>query len=144
MINLHHVHLMASDIDATIEFWCRGFGAEVVYDEVFAGARNVFLRAGTGRIHLYDQPPKHLGQGTVHHVGVQTDELGAVVERLAGMGVSVTDIRHEPTASYAMAQGPDRLLIEIFEPEPSAIPPHLREYFGLPGAGAEPDSPPRR
>ncbi|MGH3560547.1 MAG: VOC family protein [Mycobacterium sp.] len=124
---------VTANVDATIAFWCNGFGAEVVYDAVFAGARNVFLRVGTGRIHLYDQPPKHVGRGTVHHVGVQTDELEAVVERMRGMEVSVTDIRREPTACYVMAEGPDRLLIEIFQPDPSAIPQHLWEYFGLPG-----------
>lgn len=133
MINLHHVHLLATDVDDTISFWCNGFGAEVVHDAVFADARNVFLRVGTGRIHLYNQPPKQVGQGTVHHVGLQTNELEAVVERLRGMGVSVTDIRREPTASYAMAEGPDRLLIEIFQPDPSAVPQRLWEYFGLPG-----------
>jgi catechol 2,3-dioxygenase-like lactoylglutathione lyase family enzyme len=133
MINFHHAHLMASDIDATIRFWCDGFDAEVVYDVVFAEARNVFLRVGTGRIHLYDQPPQHIGKATVHHLGVQTDDLETVVRRLAAMGVSVTDIRREPDAAYAMAKGPDELLVEIFQPDPSAVPAQLREYFGLPG-----------
>ncbi|MGX1808996.1 VOC family protein [Nocardia sp. NPDC055321] len=131
MINMHHVHLMATDIETTIAFWRDGFGAEVVHDVDFAGARNVFLRIGTGRIHLYDQPPGHLGQGTVHHVGVQTDELESVVERVRATGYSVTDIRVEPTASYAMAKGPDSLLVEIFQPDPNGIPAELHEFFGL-------------
>lgn len=46
-------------------------------------------------------------------------------------GVSVTSIRREPTASYAIAGGPDRLLIEIFQPERTAIPADLHEFFGL-------------
>jgi catechol 2,3-dioxygenase-like lactoylglutathione lyase family enzyme len=129
VITLHHAHLMASDIDATIAFWRDGFGAQVAADVDFAGARNVFLRLGSGRIHLYDQPPKSAGQATVHHLGVQTDKLEAVVERLRGLGVSVTDIRREPAAAYAMAQGPDRLLVEIFQPDMAAMPPGLREYF---------------
>ncbi|WP_433594756.1 VOC family protein [Nocardia sp. CA-145437] len=128
---MHHVHLMAADIDTTVSFWRYGFGGQVVHDAEFAGARNVFLRIGTGRIHLYEQPPKHLGQGTVHHVGVQTDELESVVARVRAMGYSVTDIRVEPTASYAMAQGPDRLLVEIFQPDPAGLPPELHEFFGL-------------
>jgi catechol 2,3-dioxygenase-like lactoylglutathione lyase family enzyme len=131
MINLHHAHLMAGDIDATIAFWRDGFGARVVYDDVFAGARNVFLAVGSGRIHLYDQPPRSTERSTVHHLGIQTDELETVVERLRAMGVSVTGIRHEPTARYAMAEGPDRLLLEIFQPDPAALPPELRAYFAL-------------
>lgn len=131
MINLHHAHLMATDLDATIAFWHDVFDAEIVYDDVFAGARNVFLRIGTGHIHLYDQPPKTNGQGTVHHLGIQTDKLDTVVQRLRTRGVSITDIRHQPTAAYAMAEGPDHLLIEIFQPHPHAIPPELHSYFGI-------------
>ncbi|GAA4637507.1 hypothetical protein GCM10023196_091570 [Actinoallomurus vinaceus] len=95
----------------------------------------------TGRIHLYEQPPKTLGQGTVHHLGVQTDELETVVERLRALGVSVPDIRDEPTATYAMAQGPDRLLIEIFQPDPAALPPHLHDYFETGDDLGAPNSP---
>jgi len=132
MLSLHHTHLLATDIGATIEFWTRAFDATVVFDQDFAGARNVFLTVGSGRLHLYDQPPKVPGQGTVHHLGVQADDLEDVVRRLRSMGVSVTDIRHEPTADYAMAKGPDDLLIEIFRPNPASVPPHLRSYFKLP------------
>jgi hypothetical protein len=87
----------------------------------------VFLRIGAGHLHLYDQRPKTLGQGTVHHLGIQTDQLDRLVERLRALEVSVTDIRRHPTADYAMAQGPDQLLIELFQPH--AVPPELRDYF---------------
>ena len=130
MIRLHHIHLMATDIDATIAFWRDGFGAEVAADLEFAGARNVFLRVGDGRLHLYDQPPAHSGAGTIHHAGIQTDQLDVLVSRLRDLGVSVTDVRTEPTAAYAMAKGPDELLIEIFQPDRAAIPADLRDYFG--------------
>lgn len=129
MITLHHTHLMASDLDATIAFWRDAFGAEVVGDVTFAGARNVFMRVGSGRLHLYDQPPRHVGQGTVHHLGVQTDELDAVVQRLRAMGVSVTEVRHDPAGAYAMAEAPDSLLVELFEPNRDALPEALREFF---------------
>lgn len=131
MLSLHHSHLMASDIDETIRFWTDGFGAEVVFDREFAGARNVFLTVGSGRIHLYDQPPKNPGQGSVHHLGVQTDEIENVVKNLGDIGVSVTDVRTEPDASYAMAKGPDDLLIEIFQPNRDAVPDELLSYLGF-------------
>jgi hypothetical protein len=63
---------------------------------------NVFLRVGGGRIHLCDQPPKVTRQATVHHHGVLTDEIERVVERLRALGHSVTDIRREPAAAYAI------------------------------------------
>lgn len=121
MISLHHTHLMASDVDATIAFWRDHFGAEVVFDGDFAGARNVFMKVGQGRLHLYAQPPRHQGPATVHHLGVETDELHELVRRLKAAGVSVTDVRELPEASYAMAQGPDGLLLELFRPNPARV-----------------------
>jgi hypothetical protein len=100
---------MASDIDVTIGFCRDHSGAEVVFDGTFAGARNVFLQVGQGRLHLYAQPPRHPGPVTVHHLGLETDELSEVVRRLKAAGLSVTDIRHVPEASYVMVQGPDKL-----------------------------------
>ena len=32
MFSLHHVHLMASDVGATIAFWSEHFGAEVMLE----------------------------------------------------------------------------------------------------------------
>lgn len=121
MISLHHTHLMASDIDAAIDFWRRHFRGEVVFDGDFAGARNVFIRVGQGRLHLYAQAPKHAGPATVHHLGMETDELRDLVARLKSAGVSVTDVRELPEAIYAMAQGPDGVLLELFQPNPARV-----------------------
>ncbi len=82
MISLHHAHLMASDVDATIAFW---------------------------RDHF----------------------RGEVVRRLRAAGASVTDVREVPDASYAMVQGPDGLLLELFQPNPARVPEALARsgYF---------------
>ena len=47
-MDLHHVHVFASDIEATIQWWSRHLGAKVFFDEKLAGTRNVFLAVGTG------------------------------------------------------------------------------------------------
>lgn len=117
MMSLHHAHLMTSDVDAAIRFWCDHFAAEVVLDEDIAGARNVFLRVGEGRLHLYAQAPTHLGQGTVHHLGIETDELAPLTMRLKSEGISVSEIRHHTEFDYAMAEAPDNLLLELFQPK---------------------------
>ena len=131
MLSLHHTHLFATDVDRSIAFWRDHFGAVVVLDTVFAGARNVFMRIGEGRLHLYDQAPKHVGAGTVHHLGIETDELDALVGRLKAAGVSVTDVRRHAEGDYAMAEGPDGLLLELFQPHAERLPAALIEagYF---------------
>jgi catechol 2,3-dioxygenase-like lactoylglutathione lyase family enzyme len=90
MLSLHHTHLFASDVDRSIAFWRDHFGGVVLVDTVFAGARNVFMRIGEGRLHLYDQAPKH-----------------------------------------AMAQGPDGILLELFQPHAGRLSRALVEagYF---------------
>ena len=97
MIRLHHAHLMCSDIDATIAFYSRWFDAEVVNDVVFAGARNVFVRIGDGRIHLYDQPPRSKERSAIHHLGIQTDDLDALVAKMRA-GFRLPQARHGRSA----------------------------------------------
>ena len=80
--SLHHVHIFARDIEATIAWWRDMLGGAVVYDGVLAGARNVFMRIGSGGLHLYDQPPRDEGRGAVHHIGIRSDDLRALVARL--------------------------------------------------------------
>jgi len=140
MLSLHHVHLFASDIDRTIAFWREYFGAVIVLDIGYAGARNVFMRVGEGRLHLYDQPPKHAGAGTVHHLGIETNELDALAARLGGDGISVTDIRRHPEGDYAMAEAPDGLLLELFQPNAARLPAALAGsgYFATVADGSNP------
>lgn len=137
MLSLHHTHLFAADINRSIEFWRDHFGAVILLDTEFAGARNVFMRIGEGRLHLYDQPPKHGGAGTVHHLGIETDELEALVGRLKAAGESVTDIRRHAEGDYAMAQAPDGLLLELFQPHAERLPAALIEagYFATARSG---------
>lgn len=80
--SLHHVHIYASDIEQSIAYYRDFFGGEVVLDGVYAGARNVFMKIGSGRLHFYDQPPKDAGRGGIHHFGIQTDNLAALVDKM--------------------------------------------------------------
>src|SRR5512144_2101563 len=113
---LDHIHLFASDLAATIEFFTTLLGARVVWDDDAAGARNVRLRIGDAFIQLYDQPPKAPRGGAVHHIGIETDDLDALVARMSERGFHFRNkIRDAGTFRYVMIAGPDDLLIELFE-----------------------------
>src|SRR4051812_20521924 len=115
-ISLDHAHLFASDIGATIDFLARMFGATVVWDEEAAGTRSVRLAIGKAFIHVYDQPPKAERGGPVHHLGIETDDLEALVAHMKANGYGFRKpIRVEPKFSYVMVAGPDNLLIELFQ-----------------------------
>jgi len=132
--DLHHVHLFASDIEATIAWWRDIMGGEVAFDGEFGGARNVFMRVGNGRLHLYDQQPRGApgaaSAGAVHHVGIQCRDLPARVAAMKAGGVAFRSaIREFGSWRYIMCAAPDGVLLELFEADTDAMPPDLAAYF---------------
>ncbi|MBM4327994.1 MAG: VOC family protein [Deltaproteobacteria bacterium] len=128
--HLHHVHIFASDVQETIRFYQEIFDGKVVLDTEMAGARNVFIRIGSGRLHLYDQPPKNPGRGSIHHFGIQTDDIAGVVERLKLKGVPLRkEVADLGVWKYVMAPAPDDVLIELFEVRKDKLPVEYQSYF---------------
>ena len=128
--HVHHVHLFASDIEKSLAFYKTFFGGIIVLDMEIAGARNVFMKVGTGRIHFYDQPPKMSGRGSIHHFGIQTDDVERDYQRMKSQGVefnkTVVDLAF---MKYIMVPAPDNVLIELFEVSKAAIPAEYHDYF---------------
>ena len=115
-ISLDHAHLFASDLVATIMFFTKCFDAEVIWDEEAAGVRNVRIQIGSSFIHLYDQAPKAPRGGAIHHLGIETEDLEGLLVRLKSLGVTwKNEIKEEKNFKYVMVEGPDDLLIELFE-----------------------------
>jgi catechol 2,3-dioxygenase-like lactoylglutathione lyase family enzyme len=115
-IDLDHAHLFASDVDATVRWWSEMLGARVVFDLEVAGARNVRLAVGRGAVNLYDQPPRVVGSGSVHHLGIQTDDPEALVASMEAKGFRFRQrIKDAGTVKYVMAAAPDNVLLELFE-----------------------------
>ena len=114
--NFHHVPLFASDLNASIQFYTEMFGAEIVFDQIVAGVRNALIRVGTGHINFYDQPPRGFGPSAVHHLGIYTDDISEVVTHMEAKGFKFrTSIRDFGDLKYIMLEGPDQVLIEVFE-----------------------------
>ena len=115
-VGLDHVHIFASNLSATVEFFRTMFGATIVWDDEAAGARNVRLALGRAFVQIYDQPPKAPRGGAVHHIGIETDDLDALVAKMKAHGFRFRNtIRDEPKFRYVMISGPDDLLIELYQ-----------------------------
>ena len=115
-ISFDHIHLFASNIEGTTKFFEQCFDAKVIWDEQAAGVRNVRIRIGQAFIHLYDQSPKGARGGAMHHLGIETDDLDDLVTKMKSLGISFKNqISEEEKFKYVMVQGPDELLIELFQ-----------------------------
>ena len=115
-VGLDHIHIFASDLASTLDFFTQALAATVVWDEEAAGARTVRLALGNAFIHIYDQPRKSARGGPMHHLGIETDDLDMLVARLAKHGYPVrNEISEQTKFRYVMCAGPDDLLIELFE-----------------------------
>ena len=128
--SFHHAHLMSRHLDAALGFYRDFLGAEVVADVDLAGARNVLVQLGGGRLNFYDQAPNH--RGPINHLGINVVDLPAVVARLEAGGVAVPrGIKVAEQFRYAMVTGPDGVLLELFEFEGDRTPEPLRSYFDV-------------
>ncbi len=128
--SLHHSHIFASDISATVAWWREMLGGEVVFDGEFGGARNVFMRVGEGRLNIYDQAPRDEGRGAVHHLGICCADLPALVAAMRAKGVAFRgDIREFGNWRYIMCAAPDNVLLELFQADADLTPPELAAYL---------------
>jgi len=114
--HVHHTHLFSSNLDTALKFYQEMFGAEILADLDMAGVRNVFIAVGKGRLHFYDQPPRDEGRGAIHHLGIQTEDLEALVAHMKTKGLifrkAISDFGFW---KYVMIQAPDNVLIELFQ-----------------------------
>ncbi|KXA98731.1 hypothetical protein AKJ40_04505 [candidate division MSBL1 archaeon SCGC-AAA259M10] len=112
----HHVHLFSSDINKTIQFYQEMFGAKLLFDEEMAGSRNVMISIGNGKINFYDQPPTGEGKRIVHHLGIETDNLEALLDHMKSKGFKLKKkIKDLNTWKYVVVEGPDKILLELFQ-----------------------------
>jgi len=132
VLDLHHVHIFASDASATVEWWCRNLQAVVSFDGEFGGARNIFMKVGKGRINIYDQQPRGKSNGAYHHVGIRVEGLADLRDQMTANGVEFrSDIHEFGNWRYLMCSAPDNVLLELFEVDIDDVSPELADFFNL-------------
>jgi catechol 2,3-dioxygenase-like lactoylglutathione lyase family enzyme len=128
--SLHHTHLLSSDIENTIRFYKEYFGGVVVLDMELAGSRNIFMRIGKGNLHFYSQAPKNKTRGTIHHLGIQVNDLSGLLMKMKNDSIKITnEIKDYGFWKYIMILAPDDVLLELFEVDHDKMPDEYKEYF---------------
>lgn len=120
---LDHTVLTVNDIDATVDFYGRVLGMEVVTFNSLVNNRKA-LRFGDSKINLHEagneiQPTAaNPGPGTEHLCFIVTDPVDAVAAQLRAEGVEIEDGPVERAGALGpitsvYVRDPDRNLIEL-------------------------------
>ncbi len=124
-----HVHLRASDPDATGRFFETMFGAEVkrsIYPPgtLYPGKMRVTIRFGERLVlvaptHPDDPtaaPPPFPHYG-VEHIGLTVDDVDAACAELRAKGaeVAIGPLTRDPGTRLAFIRGPDGIMVEIVQ-----------------------------
>ncbi|MFN2323686.1 MAG: VOC family protein [Trueperaceae bacterium] len=117
---LHHVAVRVTDLERSIGFYERHVGFGVVDRASLAnGATIAFLAppGGGAQLELITGLSDHLdGDGVVHHLAFQDDDVTAAFERLRDAGVTLLDEAVQTLESGRQLfsfRGPDGELLQV-------------------------------
>ena len=120
---LHHVHLLCSDLELTEQFFIQKLGARLEKHTTFGGAPGSMLDLKGAKIYLRIAKPQeiitceedHTCYG-FNHVGLQVDDMEAVHKDLHSTGVEFSvPPKETPTGCIAFIKGPDNIVIELYQ-----------------------------
>ena len=127
--SIEHVTIRCRDIEASIDYYRRMFGAQVILRRNLADSKRiVFLRIGESMLELMDMGPasepvdprEHYG---VHHFGIKTDDFESVYRDLKGKGADFLGEPVEPTPGIRLAflREPNGAVIELAQRDPKVF-----------------------
>jgi catechol 2,3-dioxygenase-like lactoylglutathione lyase family enzyme len=119
---LHHIHIVCSDLAASEQWFIDGIGAELIdrresrgmaTSELRLAGIRVLLRAARPDENLAD-PVRRYG---TDHFGLQVADVDATVELLRSRGVEIArEPSNSPINRVAFVKGPDNVIIELDQP----------------------------
>ena len=122
---LHHVHLLCSDLEQTEQFFIQKLGSQLEKHTTFGGASGSMLDLKGAKIYLRTAKPQETISGEedhtcygFNHVGLQVDDMESVHRDLQSAGVEFSlPPKETPTAYIAFIKGPDNIVIELYQPK---------------------------
>ena len=120
-VKLDHIHLHAADVEKTVAFYQKYFGAKEKGEFTPAGNRIVMMEVGGANVYLYDRACSATDprpeNAAIHHLGITVDDLDATAAALKAEGYEFTLEPQTTSTGSKMAffLGPDNVCIEIIE-----------------------------
>jgi len=124
--SIEHVTIRVRDLEASIDYYRRMFGAQVILHRNLAGGKKIaFLQLGDSMLELMGFGPanepvdarEHYG---VHHIGIKTDNFDATYKDLKAKGAEFLGEPFEPTPGIHLAFlcDPNGAVIELAQRDP--------------------------
>jgi lactoylglutathione lyase len=124
-----HIHLRASNPDATASFFETMFAAEVVRDvyppgTLYPGQQRIRMRVGGQTVliaptHPHDPmaPAPRFPYYGLEHMGLTVDDLEAAVAdlRAKGADIAIGPLTRSPGLHLAFVRGPDGIMVELVQ-----------------------------
>lgn len=133
-----HTMVRVSDLDRSLEFYCRHLGLREVrrYENPAGRYTLVFLAAPGDESALleltYNWDPENYGEArNFGHVAYEVDDIYALCERLMHAGVTIN--RPPRDGRMAFVRSPDRISIELLQ-KGTALPPR-EPWQSMPNTG---------
>jgi catechol 2,3-dioxygenase-like lactoylglutathione lyase family enzyme len=125
-MHLEHVNLTVADLDRSIDFYCRLLGFRVRWRRD-GGEDRPAAHIGDDRVYLalFEAPPSRNGRAPLdydavglNHFGFVVDDLAAMKQRLAELGVAPkSEADYEPGRRLYFLD-PDGIEVELVEYDP--------------------------
>ena len=124
--SIEHVSIRCRDLETSIDFFRRMFGAEVMLRRKLDESRKiVYLRIGDSMLELMEMgtasepvdPREHYG---VHHIGIKVDDFESTYRDLQAKGADFIGEPFEPTPGIRLAflREPNGAVIELAQRDP--------------------------
>lgn len=125
LLRCDHVHLITANVEETVRWYCRFFGATVPFEGTFRGSTVRYLAMGGMNFIVFgaltgEAAPRPGTTGPkygVDHFGFAVGDLDAAVAELRAGGVCILEgpLEVRPGLRIAYVEGPDQIRIELSE-----------------------------
>lgn len=118
-MRVHHIGVMVSDIERSIEWYDRVLGLKVADRRELGTTRIAFLAAANTQIELIQRGGSFSTEGVVNHVALQVDDIEATITHLRAAGVVLGDAQIRTIwagGKIFFFAGPDGEVLELVQP----------------------------
>ncbi|MCX5841269.1 MAG: VOC family protein [Deltaproteobacteria bacterium] len=125
LLRCDHIHLIAENIEETVQWYCRFLGAKVTFQGTFRGSQVYYFVVAGMTFYVFGKLEDEMAPmpGTIHpkhgvdHFGFAVDDLEQAVDELRAGGVKILEgpLAVRPGLRIAYIKGPDQIRIELSE-----------------------------